>query len=66
MRKKSKANRVVGVAPAGERDWQAEGDCDTLMRAAEIRKDAKRMKAAQRIARERLAQIQTVTAGAKK
>jgi len=61
MAKKAKANRVVGVAAQSERDWQAEGDCDTLMRAIEIRKDPRRLKAAIRIAKERLSQAQAVT-----
>ena len=60
MAKTTKANRVMGISPESERDWRAEGDCDTLMRAIEIRKDPKRLKAAIRVAKERLAQAQTV------
>lgn len=61
MAKKTKANAVVGMMPQKERDWQAEGDTDTLMRAIEIRRDPKRLKAAIRIAKERLSQAQAVT-----
>jgi len=60
MAKKAKANRVMGIAPQTDRDWQAESDCDTLMRAIEIRKDPKRLKAAHRIAKERMAQMESV------
>ena len=66
MASKSKVNRVVGISPAQERDWRAEGDCDTLMRACEIKKDPKRLKAAQRVARERLQQIKEGPLQAKK
>jgi hypothetical protein len=66
MASKSKANRVMGIAPATERDWQAEGDCDTLMRACEIKKDPKRLKAAQRVAKERMKQLQEGALQAKK
>ena len=62
MAKTTKANGVIGVAPESERDWRAEGDCDTLMRAIEIRKDPKRLKAALKIAKERLAQTEAVLA----
>jgi len=61
MMAKTKANRVVGISAAKERDWQAEGDCDTLMRAIEIRREPKRLKAAIRIAKERLSKAQAVT-----
>lgn len=61
MAKKTKANAVVGMMSAKERDWQAEGDCDTLMRAIEIRRDPKRLKKAIAIAKERLSQAQAVT-----
>jgi hypothetical protein len=57
---KSKSNRVVGVSPEQERDWRAEADCDTLMRTIEIRKDPKRLKAALRVAKERLKHAQAV------
>lgn len=63
---KSKVNRAVGISPGYERDWQAEGDCDTLMRACEIRKDPKRLKAAKRVARERLKHIKEGVTGIEK
>ena len=46
MQKKPKANQVLGIMPETERDRRAEGDCETLVRAIEIRKDPKRLKAA--------------------
>lgn len=61
MAKKTKSNQIIGVSPAKERDWQAEGDTDTLMRAIEIRRDPKRLKKAIAIAKERLSQAQAVT-----
>lgn len=66
MAKKSKANRVVGIMPATERKWQAEDDLRTLVRAAEIRKDPKRFKAAQAAAKEQLASIAAVAKAEKK
>lgn len=38
------------VAKADEKDWQAESDCDTLMKAEEIKADKKRMSAAMKVA----------------
>ena len=61
---KRKSSRVMGIAPAGERDWQAESDLDTLMRAREIRADKKRFATAQRVAKERLASIASVAGAA--
>ena len=45
-----------------EERWRAESDMETLIRAEEIRKDPKRLKAAQEIARERVQQAAAVTA----
>lgn len=40
--------------PAGpDKDYQAESDCDTLMRAEEIKMDKKRLGAAMKVAGER-------------
>lgn len=54
---KSKSNRIAGVMAASERDFQAEDDVRTLMRAREIRQDPKRLKRAQEHAKEQLAAL---------
>lgn len=41
-------------------DWQARDDFETLMRAAEIRKDPQRFKAAQAIAKQRMGAVASV------
>ena len=61
MASKSKSNRIVGVMPASERDWQAEDDLRTLQRAIEIEKDPKRYAAAKKLAKEKLAEIKEIT-----
>jgi len=58
----AKSRRALGIGPYGEKDWQAEADLDTLMRADEIKKDAKRFKRAQACARHRLEAVAAVTA----
>lgn len=58
---RGKSNRAVGIGMY-EKDWQAEGDCDTLIRAEEIKRDPKRLKRAQEIAHERLQAAARVTA----
>lgn len=47
-----------------EAEWRAEDDLRTLTEAEKIRKDSKRLKAAQAMAKKKLAEIQTVTGGA--
>jgi|GEM_PF-2374499 len=58
---KRKSSRVMGIMPASERDWQAESDLDTLLRARQIRQDKKRFAAAQRVADERLKGLASVS-----
>lgn len=41
-------------------DWQARDDFDTLMRAAQIRKDPARFKAAQKVAKERMGAVASI------
>lgn len=41
-----------------EADWQAEDDMRTLLRAAEIKKDAKRLAAAKKKAKEQYAKME--------
>lgn len=49
-----------------DRDWQAESDMRTLAQAEEIRKDPKRLKAALAKAKEKIAELQSLPAAAKK
>ncbi len=48
-----------------ERDWRAEDDMRTLARAEEIKRDPARLKAAQKKAREKLEELQSVANGTK-
>lgn len=41
-----------------EKKWQAESDMETLMRAAEINKDPKRLAAAKKCAKERYSKLE--------
>ncbi len=49
------------AAPKAERDWQAEDDLHTLMRAAEVKRDPKRMARAKLVAKQRLKDLNSVT-----
>ena len=49
-----KRKRITGMSPFGDARWRAQSDLDTLERAIEIKKDPKRLKAAQELAKERL------------
>lgn len=53
----AKANMVS----ASDKEWQAEDDLRTLLRAEEIREDSKRMAAVRKCAREQLADIAKIT-----
>ena len=48
-----------------ERDWRAEDDMRTLARAEEIKRDPARLKAAQKKAKEKLEELQSVAGGMK-
>lgn len=48
------------IAAAGEDKWQAEDDMRTLARAEEIRRDPKRLKAAQAIAKEKIKELEAL------
>ena len=61
MTKKTK-DTITGMSPFNEAKYQAEDDLRTLTRAIEIRKDPKRMKAAQSLAKEKLAEYASVAA----
>jgi hypothetical protein len=56
----SKANRVMGISPAMDRDWEAEDALSTLMRAEKIKKDEKLMKRVRACAKEKLAVVAEV------
>lgn len=49
--------RVVGIPVGSDQRWQVESDLRTLQEACMIRKDAKRFKAAQTLAREKLEEL---------
>jgi hypothetical protein len=53
MKSKSKSSSLNVIAGGMEAKWRAESDLDTLMRACEIKADAKRLKAAMALADER-------------
>ena len=55
----AKKSRVVGI-PTSEHRWQAESDLRTLMEAVEVKRDKRRFVAAQKLAKERLADIAKV------
>lgn len=57
---KSKAAAVIAKS---EHDWQTEDDMRTLARAAEIRKDPKRLAAAQELAKKKLLELAAVAGG---
>ncbi|MFZ7319684.1 hypothetical protein ACLS0R_11590 [Comamonas jiangduensis] len=46
---------------ASDKEWQIEDDMRTLVRAAEIRKDPKRLKAAQQMAKKRAEELNVLT-----
>jgi len=56
----SKTKSINVVASDSDQKWRAESDLDCLMRAAEIKADAKRLKAAMAIAEERQRQLNGV------
>ena len=49
-----------------DQDWKAESDMRILAEAEEIRKDPKRLKAALAKAKEKIAELQSLPAAAKK
>lgn len=52
--------RIKSSPIYNEKDWQAEADCRTLMDAEMIRRDPKRLAAAQKLAREKLQDLASV------
>lgn len=57
--KKSTGLAVANMHP-DEAKWRAEDDMRTLARAEEVKRDPKRLAAAKKMAREKLAELQTV------
>lgn len=57
MANKRKSTAIAGQTMA---DWQTEDDMRTLARAAEIRKDPKRLAAAQKLAQQKLLELAQV------
>jgi len=53
------ATKKLGAA-ASEIEWQTEDDLRTLVRAREIEKDPKRMKAAQELAKKKMVEVAAV------
>lgn len=49
------------IASADDKEWRAESDMRTLAEAEEIRKDPKRLKAAQAKAREKIEELKSLT-----
>ena len=58
------AKNTASAAP--DDDWKAEGDMRALAEAEEIRKSPKRLKAALAKAKEKIAELQSLPAAAKK
>lgn len=57
------AKSSVAISRADEeKRWRAESDMRTLMEAEEIKKDPKRLAAAQAMAKEKLVELAAVTA----
>jgi hypothetical protein len=61
---KAKKSRVVGIPGAmADKKWRAESDLRTLLDACEIRKDKARFKAAQAMAKDKVAEMAKIAAG---
>lgn len=65
MASKSKkvSTRAVGIGSLKVEDWQTSNDLSTLLEACKIKKDPKRMKAAQALAKSRLSEMAVISAG---
>lgn len=56
----NKRKSTAAIAGQTMADWQTEDDMRTLARAAEIRKDPKRLAAAQKLAQQKLLELAQV------
>lgn len=59
-----KANQAVTIGGYDDAKWRAEDDMRTLARAKEIEADRKRMMAAQKMAKEKMSELQKVVSKA--
>lgn len=57
----AKAKRAIEIGPYSDKDYHAEMDLDTLIRAEQIKADKPRFERAQKAARERLEAVAAVT-----
>lgn len=60
---KAKKTRVAGIGPMVDKKWQADSDLRTLLDACVIRKDKARFKAAQAMAKDKVAEMANIAAG---
>lgn len=60
---KAKKSRVQTLGVVSDKKWQAESDLRTLLDACAIRKDKARFKAAQSMAKDRVAEMAKIAAG---
>jgi hypothetical protein len=54
------SKNILSAGISGNSDWMAEDDMRTLARAEEVKKDAKRFKAAKAVAMKRIAEMEDV------
>lgn len=54
---------IAGMAPFEDAKYRAEDDLRALQRAMEIKRDAKRLKAAKALAKEKLAEMASIAGG---
>jgi len=59
----AKKSRVAGIGMVSDKKWQAESDLRTLLDACVIRKDKARFKAAQAMAKDKVAEMAKIAAG---
>lgn len=59
----AKGNNSLSPSVSVDAKWQAESDLSTLMQASDIRKDPKRYKAAQMLAKTRLDELGELVTG---
>lgn len=55
------AKKSAEAAPMIDKNWQAEDDLRTLVRACEIRKDSKRHAAAKALAKQQLTELKKIS-----
>lgn len=60
MAKKMASPNVIAHEPASDIDWRARGDCETLERAEEVKRDKKRHGAAKKHAMEKAKSLHAI------